>query len=219
MRAEQRIQSPAPADPGSPEPDDSTLLRLARSGDRDALDALCRRSWRPVYRSFARLTADPAEAEDLTREVFVRALGALPHFEDRGLPYTAYLLRIAGNLARDQWRAGPARPVVTGDIPDLAAPGPGPDSLVIDGDRRQLLLAALDQLTPSHRQPVRLGPGPGPDLGSSLTGRCSFRAPMGFPGGFDDAGQAGGRHRAVPRRCPGGQPVLGIRTFPPVSVP
>jgi DNA-directed RNA polymerase specialized sigma24 family protein len=86
-----------------------------------------------VYRSFARLTADPAEAEDLTREVFVRALCALPHFEDRGLPYTAYLLRIAGNLARDQWRAGPARPVVTGDIPDLAAPGPGPDSPVIVG--------------------------------------------------------------------------------------
>src|ERR1022692_2042647 len=97
VRAEQRIQSPAPADPGSPEPDDSTLLRLARSGDRDALDALCRRSWRPVYRSFARLTADPAEAEDLTQEVFVRALRALPQFEDRGLPYTAYLLRIAGN--------------------------------------------------------------------------------------------------------------------------
>jgi RNA polymerase sigma-70 factor, ECF subfamily len=156
VRTEQRIQNPAPADPGSPEPDDSTLLRLARSGDRNALDALCRRSWRPVYRSFARLTADPAEAEDLTQEVFVRALRALPQFEDRGLPYTAYLLRIAGNLARDRWRAGPARPVVTGDIPDLAAPGPGPDSLVIAGDRRQLLLAALDRLTPDHRAVLRL---------------------------------------------------------------
>jgi Sigma-70, region 4 len=72
------------------------------------------------------------------------------------LPYTAYLLRIAGNLARDRWRAGPARPVVTGDIPDRAAPGPGPDSLVIAGDCRQLLLAALDQLTPDHRAVLRL---------------------------------------------------------------
>jgi RNA polymerase sigma-70 factor (ECF subfamily) len=108
-----------------------------------------------VYRSFARFTADPAEAEDLTQEVFVRALRALPQFEDRGLPYLAYLLRIAGNLARDRWRAGPARPVVTGDIPDRAAPGPGPDSLVIAGDRRQLLLAALDQLGPDHRAVLR----------------------------------------------------------------
>ena len=39
-----------------------------------------------MYRSFARLTADPAEAEDLTQEVFVRALRALQvvHADDRG---------------------------------------------------------------------------------------------------------------------------------------
>jgi RNA polymerase sigma-70 factor (ECF subfamily) len=77
------------ADPDRQELDDSALLSLARSGDRRALEALCQRSWRPVYRSFARYTGDPSEAEDLTQEVFLRALRALPQFADRGVPYTA----------------------------------------------------------------------------------------------------------------------------------
>src|SRR5260221_11438187 len=71
------------ADPACPRLDESALLSLARSGDQRALEALCRRNWRPVYRSFARYTRDPSEAEDLTQEVFLRALRALPQFADR----------------------------------------------------------------------------------------------------------------------------------------
>ena len=48
-------------------------LRFAQSGDPRALEELCRRGWKPVYRSLARFTRDPAEAEDLTHEVFLRA--------------------------------------------------------------------------------------------------------------------------------------------------
>jgi len=138
------------------EPDDSTLLRLARSGDQHALDALCRRNWKPVYRSFARLTSNPAEAEDLTQEVFLRALRSLPGFEDRGLPFAAYLLQIARNLARDRWRAKPAQPLVTQDLPDRAATGPGPDNLAVASDHRAALASALDRLSPDHRAVLRL---------------------------------------------------------------
>ena len=88
----------ATADLPSPEITESTLLRLARSGDERALDALCRQYWRPVYRSFAGRTDSPAEAEDLTQEVFLRALRAMPRFEDHGLPFRAYLLQIAHML-------------------------------------------------------------------------------------------------------------------------
>ncbi len=121
MRIKDGSQSLDPADPAdlvgpchpgaaigqaSDEMDDSTLLRRIRAGDQRALEVLGRRAWKPVYRSFARFTRDPAEAEDLTQEVFLRALRSLPQFEDRGLPFTTYLLRIASNLARDRWRAG-----------------------------------------------------------------------------------------------------------------
>jgi RNA polymerase sigma-70 factor, ECF subfamily len=144
------------ADPACPGLDDSALLSLARSGDQRALEALCRRNWRPVYRSFARYTRDPSEAEDLTQEVFLRALRALPQFADRGVPYTAYLLRIAANLARDRWRAGPARVVPVGEVPERPSPGRGPDGLAIDSERRAALLSALDRLGADQRAVIRL---------------------------------------------------------------
>jgi RNA polymerase sigma-70 factor, ECF subfamily len=144
------------AEPPGGHPDDSALLALARSGDQRALETLCRRNWRLVYRSFARYTRDPAEAEDLTQEVFLRALRALPNYTDRGVPYLGYLLRIAANLARDRWRAGPARVVPVGDLPDGPAPGPGPDGLAVASDTRAALLRALDQLRPDHRTVLRL---------------------------------------------------------------
>jgi RNA polymerase sigma-70 factor, ECF subfamily len=147
---------PVAVGPAREEAADSVLLRRARSGDPRALDELCRRNWKPVYRCFARLTRNPAEAEDLTQEVFLRALRSLPQFEDRGLPFTAYLLQIARNLARDRWRTRPGRLVVTGDVPDRAVTGPGPESLAVDSARREALLSALDRLTPDHRAVLRL---------------------------------------------------------------
>jgi RNA polymerase sigma-70 factor (ECF subfamily) len=142
------------ADPGSL--DDSALLAQGRSGDQRALEKLYQRNWRPVYRSFARYTKDPAEAEDLTQEVFLRAFRALPQYADRGVPYLGYLLRIATNLARDRWRAGPPRVVPVGNVPDWPAPGPGPDGLAEQSDRRAALLRALDGLRPDQRTVLRL---------------------------------------------------------------
>src|SRR5260221_1709143 len=140
-----RQRLPGQADPACPGLDDSALLSLARSGDQRALEALCRRNRRPVYRSFARYTRDLSEAEDLTQEVFLRALRAMPQFADRGVPYTAYLLRIAANLARDRRRARPARVVPVGEIPERPSLGRGPDGLAIDSERRAALLSALDR--------------------------------------------------------------------------
>jgi RNA polymerase sigma-70 factor, ECF subfamily len=135
---------------------DSELLSLAQAGDQRALEALGRRNWRPVYRSFARYTNDPFEAEDLTQEVFLRALRSLPKFADTGVPYTAYLLRIAANLVRDRWRAGPMRAVPTGQVPDQPVPGPGPDGVAVANDRRAALASALDRLAPDQRAVLRL---------------------------------------------------------------
>jgi RNA polymerase sigma-70 factor, ECF subfamily len=144
------------ADPPHADTDERALLSLAIAGDRQALGELCQRSWRPVYRSFARYTTDPAEAEDLTQEVFLRALRALPQFADRGVPYTAYVLRIAANLARDRWRAAPGRVVPVSDMPEHPDPGLGPDGLAVESDQRAALMRALDRIGPDQRAVLRL---------------------------------------------------------------
>jgi RNA polymerase sigma-70 factor, ECF subfamily len=147
---------PAAVDDACPGTDEPELLREASSGRREALEELCRRNWRPVYRTFARFGFSPAEAEDLTQEVFLRAIRSLPRFEDRGVPFPAYLRQIARNLARDRWRACSRSPLPTGDIPDRALTDPGPEGLAIDAARRESLLAALDLLSADHRLVLRL---------------------------------------------------------------
>ena len=74
-----------------------------------------------VYAYIARRVRDRDAAEDLTAEVFHRALAGLPRFDWRGAPFAAWLFRIAANLIADRWKRE-ARERVE-DPPELSAPG------------------------------------------------------------------------------------------------
>jgi DNA-directed RNA polymerase specialized sigma24 family protein len=101
------------------------LLSRACAGDRDALNRLCQENWLPVYRSVARWAGTPAEAEDMTQEVFVRAIQSIGSYcqADLGIPYRAYLLRISRNLAIDRWRAKQAAGAVTCSTSEIRLQG------------------------------------------------------------------------------------------------
>jgi RNA polymerase sigma-70 factor (ECF subfamily) len=132
------------------------LLSRARSGDREALDQLCREHWLPVYRAVCRWAQSPAEAEDLTQDVFIRAIRALGNYRDDEASYRAYLLRIARNLVIDRWRARPASTAGYQDLPDLADPAAGPEAAAITRDEHSRLLAALDRLPDPYSDVLRL---------------------------------------------------------------
>jgi RNA polymerase sigma-70 factor (ECF subfamily) len=72
-----------------------------------------------VYAYIARRVRDRARAEDLTAEVFKRALINLPRFEWRGVPFAAWLLRIAANAIADQ-ASEHSNVVQAGDLPEDA---------------------------------------------------------------------------------------------------
>jgi RNA polymerase sigma-70 factor (ECF subfamily) len=57
-----------------------------------------------VYAYAARRLHDRQEAEDVTSEVFHQALANLPRFEWRGVPFAAWLFRIAANAIADRWQ-------------------------------------------------------------------------------------------------------------------
>src|SRR5713226_7269455 len=87
--------------------DEADLARRAKAGDRKAFAALYDLHVDAVYRyAFYRVRSD-AEAEDVTSEVFHRALVAMPRFEPRR-PFLAFLYTIARNVVVD--RARRARP-------------------------------------------------------------------------------------------------------------
>lgn len=83
---------------------DRELVEAARSGDSEAFGTLVRRHQKRVYRLALHLVRNPAEAEDVTQETFVRAYGALDRFDGRSEPFT-WMYRIAVNLSLNAIRS------------------------------------------------------------------------------------------------------------------
>lgn len=101
----QRVQ-PHPEGPAPTSGEiDPTVLLSAQRGNAAALESFVRHYQRPVFAFLSRMTGRGPHVEDLAQEVFLRAYRALPRFEQR--PETrlsTWLLGIACNLCRDEWR-------------------------------------------------------------------------------------------------------------------
>jgi len=83
--------------------EDMPLVRAARA-DRAAFAALYARYVDRVYAYVRSRTATMEDAADLTQQVFLRALNALPRYEERRVPFAAWLFRIARNAVIDAHR-------------------------------------------------------------------------------------------------------------------
>jgi RNA polymerase sigma-70 factor (ECF subfamily) len=86
---------------------DSTddLVTRARHGDSDAFSLLYRHYVQSIYRYiYARVNNNTQQAEDLTQEVFLKALDKLDGYQFKGKPFSSWLFRIAHNLVIDYYR-------------------------------------------------------------------------------------------------------------------
>jgi len=83
---------------------DERLLVEEAQRDPRRFGALYEQNFERVYAYVLRRVSDRAEAEDLTAEVFHHALANLKGFEWRGVPFVAWLYRIARNAIADRWR-------------------------------------------------------------------------------------------------------------------
>jgi RNA polymerase sigma-70 factor (ECF subfamily) len=97
--------------PGSGvEQSDLELVRRVQRGERGAFDLLVLRYQHKVVKLVARLLRDPAEAEDVAQEAFVKAYRAIGSFRGDSAFYT-WLYRIAVNTARNTMASRQRRPV------------------------------------------------------------------------------------------------------------
>lgn len=132
--------------------EESALIEAARSSP-DAFAELYDRTQASVYRFALSLAGNHPVAEDLTAEAYRRALANLHRYENRGIPFTAWLCTIVRNLARDKGRkAGREVPLMDHDRP-VEAP-------LLDGvflaERRTLVHAAVARLPAVQQQVVVL---------------------------------------------------------------
>ena len=105
-----------------------------------------------VYAYIARRVGERATAEDLTSEVFRKALENLPRFTWRGVPFAAWLLRIAANMVADRSKHT-ARAV---DITDLEDAADSAQVSLEEVEQRAQLFRLVDQLPADQGRVVRL---------------------------------------------------------------
>jgi RNA polymerase sigma-70 factor (ECF subfamily) len=83
---------------------DDTALVLAAKADPSRFAPLYEAYFNPVFRFILRRTGHPELTADLTQQTFLKAMLGLSRYEPRGLPFRAWLYRIALNEVRMHWR-------------------------------------------------------------------------------------------------------------------
>jgi RNA polymerase sigma-70 factor, ECF subfamily len=134
----------------SPEALNNTRLAVARAkeGDQEALRFLYVSYSHNIYGYVRSIVRDDYEAEDVTQHVFAKLMTAIVRFDDRGVPFFAWLLRFARNVAIDHLRANRLTPTETVLDPDQSSEP--------DLERVQTVRDALASLPHEQREVVIL---------------------------------------------------------------
>lgn len=133
------------------EPSDGELVRRALA-DRTAFGTLYERYVDRIYTYLLYRTAEPADAEDLTARVFFQTLQHLGTFEERGLPFGAWLFTIAHNLVANYHRDRSRRPTSPLD----AAGEPAAPSPFARSEAAQFVQQAIAALPPERQHLILL---------------------------------------------------------------
>ncbi|MFW0859109.1 MAG: sigma-70 family RNA polymerase sigma factor [Dehalococcoidia bacterium] len=84
--------------------DEQDIVHRAQRGDKEALAQLYETHFDKVYRYVRLRIGNRTEAEDVTQQVFLKAVGFISTFKWKGIPFAAWLFRIAHNEVADHWR-------------------------------------------------------------------------------------------------------------------
>jgi RNA polymerase sigma factor (sigma-70 family) len=134
-------------------PPETDLVVRAKRGDADAYESLLRMHEHVAYRTAYAIVGSAADAEDVTQEAFVKAYNALARFRT-GSPFRPWLLRIVANEARNRRRTLGRRAHLLNRAAEETAsddPARSPEAELVDRERRDELLAAIERLKDEER--------------------------------------------------------------------
>jgi RNA polymerase sigma-70 factor (ECF subfamily) len=132
---------------------DAALVQAAKAGDATAFGELYERYRDAIYRFCLSRTGTSHDAEDLTADVFVKALQSIDRWQDRGLPFAAFLYRIARNAAIDRSRTL-KQPLSVDGLLVQPASKQNVELEATFAVEKSILLAALTKLKSEHRDVV-----------------------------------------------------------------
>lgn len=150
------MEKPVPAPPAG-DTDEAELVCLVRQ-DPSAFAALYQRYLPRVYNYVRARLASEEEAADLTQQIFLQALNALPAYQPRGTPFAAWLFQIAHNAVIDHYRR--RKRLVSWDIQPGTFHAPlgqeEMDALLVQRERLARLKTLLARLAPFERELLAL---------------------------------------------------------------
>jgi len=132
------------------------LVARAQEGDRDALEELYLIHFDRIYSYLHVSVGNRHDAEDLTTQTFLRMLEAIGKFRWQSAPFSAWLFRIAHNLAMDHFRANKRWQ------PEEEVPEPEPDESTsaeagaLESIGRRSMLELIEDLSPEQQQVLTL---------------------------------------------------------------
>ena len=132
------------------------LVDRAQKGDRDALEELYLLHFDRIYSYLHVSVGNRHDAEDITTQTFLKMLESIGRFRWQSAPFSAWLFRIAHNLAMDHFRAR-RRVQPEEEVPE--PPGSEEPSAELEAMQslgRQSMLELIDKLSPEQQQVLTL---------------------------------------------------------------
>lgn len=135
------------------EPSDEIILTQAGQGNSEAFGILYERYVGRIYNYIYYRTGNTYDAEDLTARVFFRAMHHIQRYQNRGLPFSAWLYRIAHNLVANWHRDNSRRPEIPLDDSLLSHPPSSehPEMALLQNEERERLLQLIRKLPPDRQ--------------------------------------------------------------------
>jgi RNA polymerase sigma-70 factor (ECF subfamily) len=134
------------------DPDERDLQLRASQGDREAFGTLYEIHVKRIYTYIYYRTGNQHDAEDLTARVFIRAMNHIRNYKDKGLPFSAWLYRIAHNLVANWHRDNKRRQEISLEAePTLQVDRDYPETTLLHSEEENQLLGVIRSL-PNDRQ-------------------------------------------------------------------
>jgi len=128
------------------------VLSNASRGDREAFGELYERYVERIYNYVYYRTGNLHDAEDLTARVFQRAMNHIRTYNDRGVPFSAWLYRIAHNLVANWHRDRSRRQEIPlSDLPVVPSKEERPEARLVRSQAQDSLLRLIRRLPPERQ--------------------------------------------------------------------
>lgn len=132
------------------EMEDSDLVAIAAT-DQEAFGEIYERYVTKIYNYIFYRTGNAQDAEDITARVFFRAMAHIQNYEDKGVPFQAWLYRIAHNLVANFHRDEGRRKIIPlDDYIAMSLKSEGPDHQAEANEEQAALMSAIRRL-PAER--------------------------------------------------------------------